>query len=49
VRLYCAPGHLELPRNLRIVATLKQQLRNLLLARAQPNSALLHYNFPLVR
>ena len=44
--LYCAPGHLELPGNLRIVATLKQQFRNLLLTRTQPNGALLHSNSP---
>jgi hypothetical protein len=46
VRLYRAPGHFELPRNLRIVTTLKQQFRNLLLAWAQPNGALLHSNSP---
>jgi hypothetical protein len=33
VRLDRASGHLELPGNFRIVATLEQQFRNLLLAR----------------
>jgi len=32
VRLYRASGHFELPRNLRIVAALQQQFRDLLLA-----------------
>jgi hypothetical protein len=49
VRLHRAPGHLELSGNLRIVATLKQQFRNLLFARTQPNRALVHFGFPLVQ
>ena len=47
MRLHRAPGHLELSGNLRIVATLKQQLGDLLFARTQPNRALVHFGFPL--
>jgi hypothetical protein len=47
VRFHRAPGHLELSRNLRIVATLKQQFGDLLLARTQPNGVLVHFGFPL--
>jgi len=47
VRLHRAPGHLELSGNLRIVATLEQQLGNLLFPRTQPNRAFVHSGFPL--
>jgi hypothetical protein len=47
VRFHGAPGHLELSRNLGIVATLQQQFGDLLFARTQPNRALVHFGFPL--
>jgi hypothetical protein len=47
VRFHGAPGHLELSRNLGIVATLQQQFGDLLFARTQPNGALVHFGFPL--
>jgi hypothetical protein len=47
VRFDRAPGHFELSRNLRIVATLQQQFGNLLFAWTQPNGAFVHFGFPL--
>jgi hypothetical protein len=47
VRFHRAPGHLELSRNLRIVATLEQQFGDLLFAWTQPNRAFVHFGFPL--
>jgi hypothetical protein len=44
--LHGAPRHMELTGDLGIVATLQQQFDNLLFARPQPNSLILHY-FPL--
>ena len=49
MRLDRASGHLELPGDFRVVATLQQQFRNLLLTRAELNRTLLHSDFPLVR
>jgi hypothetical protein len=44
--LHGAPRHMELTSDLGIVATLQKQFDNLLFARPQPNSLILHY-FPL--
>jgi hypothetical protein len=44
--LHGAPRHMELTGDLGIVATLQKQFDNLLFARPQPNSLILHH-FPL--
>jgi hypothetical protein len=43
--LHGSPRHVQLAGNFSIVATLQQQLDDLLFARTQPNSLLLH-RFP---
>jgi hypothetical protein len=42
MRLDCAPGHLELRSDFRVVTALQQQLGNLLLPWAQANRLFLH-------
>jgi hypothetical protein len=41
--LYGTSSHMELAGDFGIVATLQQQVDNLLFARPQPNSRVLHY------
>lgn len=44
---YGSPRHFELTGNLRVITTLQKQFNNLLFARTEPNSLLLHSVLPL--
>jgi hypothetical protein len=48
MRFHGSPCHVELSGDFGVVAALQQQFDNLLFARTEPNSLLLHPNLPLI-